>query len=131
MFTSRLSGIRQTPRICSKQLWDAQAMGSAPRISVLLRPLSRRILFLYDQILRLLFKLKEDVKGQRNNIEDNLISCDCLCTNMNCHQHYSLQSSNKSVVSFIPSPVFGSLSAWCSPGHLGRLSTRIEVPNST
>ena len=66
---------------------------------------------MYDQILRLLFKLKEDVKGQRNNIEDNLISCDCLCTNMNCHQHYSLQSSNKSVVSFIPSPVFGSLSA--------------------
>ena len=33
-----------------------------------------------------------------NNIEDNLLSYDYLCTRMNCQQHYSYQSSNKSDV---------------------------------
>ena len=46
-------------------------MGSAARIPVLLRDMQRRILLLYDQILMLLFKFKEDVKGQRYNINDN------------------------------------------------------------
>ena len=50
---------------------------------------------MYDQILMLLFKFKEDVKGQRYNINDNQILCDYLCTDLICHQHYSLELFNK------------------------------------
>ena len=67
---------------------------------------------MYDQLLMLFFISKEDVKGQRYNIEDSQISYYYLCTYLTCHQHHSLLSFNKTVVSFIPSPVFGSLSVY-------------------
>ena len=46
-------------------------MDTATRFPVLLRPLQGRILPMLDQILKLFFKFKEDVKGQRYIIEDN------------------------------------------------------------
>ena len=49
-------------------------MVTAARFPVLLRPLQRRILPMLDQILMLFLKIKEDVKGQRYNLEYNQIA---------------------------------------------------------
>ena len=78
VFTRGLSSFCQRQRLCSKQLWDAQPVDTAAKVPVLLEILQRRLLPMFTPILMLFFKFKEDIEGQRYNINDNQIPINVL-----------------------------------------------------
>ena len=53
-------------------------MDTAAKVPVLLEILQRRLLPMFTPILMLFFKLKEDIEGQRYNINDNQIPINVL-----------------------------------------------------